>query len=121
MGHIMTSIWRAQVTRPTEPWRFSGEYGALLNVDVALSPDYGSDWAVFWSGGETLTHVRFTEEGVRPASPQVRIPEEAARALYDALGYYFGGHSTPNQAALADALKVERGRVDLVLKKLLED
>ena len=52
------------------------------------------------------------------AVPPLRIPEHVARALYDALGDYFG-HSTHDARALRRDYDHERRRVDRLVDALI--
>ncbi len=51
-------------------------------------------------------------------TPALRIPTEAARALYDALAQHFGG--TSNSKQLRADYDVERGRVDKLTDAVLK-
>lgn len=67
------------------------------------------------SNRAVLTH----HEGLVEGPPPLRIPTDAARALYDALAQHFGG--TSNSKQLRADYDAERARVDKFINHLIKE
>lgn len=65
------------------------------------------------------TRTEFTEDGeTETASQPLRISEDDARAVYEALGRYFGGDAVNNDRLRSD-YDAERRRVDKMIDALI--
>lgn len=86
------------------------------NLVVAISATHpGGGASVITEIGSTSVALTRIEEGDQ--APTLRIPTDAARALYDALAQHFGG--TSNSKQLRADYDAERGRVDKLTDTLI--
>lgn len=88
-------------------------------VQIALVADEGGhDRTLYDFSGVTGRHYR-VEDGVAHSADDARLalPQDAARALYEALAAYFG-HVGHDAAALRKDYDAERARVDVFIKHL---
>lgn len=83
-------------------------------VEIAISPAPGR--MLNWNGGPLNEPVA---EHIEPAAEHyLSLPDDVARALYEALHRFYGGTDV---ATLRDDLLVERARVDRLITAIIPD
>lgn len=100
--------WRAQVS----------DVGLMRSLQILIGQRTGTGMLYVtgitnegWMPNEHVEHHQAT-----PDAAHLRIPEDAARALYDALAQHFAGEAGGRQTR-ADLMH-ERGRVDRLIETL---
>jgi hypothetical protein len=93
-------------------WSFGGLAITLADINERMSWIYGTD-----ETGRVIRKTQHTHAGYAPAEPTLRIGEEEARVLLDALLDHFRGGSDERNAR--DDLKHERARVDKLMDSVI--
>jgi hypothetical protein len=85
-------------------------------VDVTVGEEHndGSGWYVRW--GE-VSSAPFDPQTEPPREARLRLKEDVARAIYEALGDHFG-HAGHDARALRKDYEAERKRVDTLIAHL---
>jgi hypothetical protein len=104
------SAWRAGVLHE-DPFRRNLVVVIGAVSDGSTPP--GTFTAITEIGKDSVALTRVEENA---EAPTLRIPTDAARALYDALAQHFGG--TSNSKQLRADYDAERGRVDKLIGTL---
>jgi hypothetical protein len=89
----------------------------LLIVIGARAGDAYDTWQAITQIGTGSVELTRVDEAAQP--PPLRIPTDAARALYDALAQHFGG--TSNSKQLRVDYDAERARVDKFINHLIKE
>lgn len=120
MNHMLNyHDWRAVVNKDIS------DFGRDDSVQIMIGAYNGPGFDKFIgieeirSDGVTMRTYPLVEGEAAPFK-KLKIPLEVAKALHDALNYYFQfAQVSPDHAALVEALKVERTRVDKVLDRVV--
>lgn len=89
---------------------------AIDAVSLSISPYPG---AVFTWSQRQLEIVDTSQGAEAPTGTKLHLEEDVCRALYEALGRYFGGDVVDARRLRAD-YDAERGRVDKFIAALIE-
>lgn len=97
-----------------------------MTARANVQPDFPEGVAIYLGRtGNIRTALKFGQpesvllaEGAAPLEPSLRLEEDVARALLDALAQYFGG--TSESLTLRRDYLDERSRVDRLIKHLIE-
>jgi hypothetical protein len=96
---------------------------ARVRVDYDINSDGLAIWLAMGQPGQRLIaeavrlEWRTTEPAVALAEPTLRLPDDVARALLDALTAHYGG--APELQSLRKDYVAERGRVDKMIDHLI--